>query len=62
MKLEMKQKAKVQGKNVITFGRELTPKEKARGKLKEKAFSQMSRVEKDELLELLIDAWLIDTK
>lgn len=58
-KLEVRQKVN----NIITVGRELTAKEKAKQKLKAKTFAQMSRTEKDELLELLlIDAGLIDTK
>lgn len=62
MKLEVKQKAKVKGKNVITVGRELTTSEKVKQKLKAKTFKQMNRAEKDELVyELLALNDLIDT-
>jgi hypothetical protein len=43
-----------QNNGKISFGRPLTPTERAKDKLKAKPFEQMSRAEKDELLKWLL--------
>jgi hypothetical protein len=48
----------------VSFGRPLTPQEKAKQKVNAKPFEQMSRAEKDELLKLLLikEGIIEDTK
>lgn len=60
MKLGVIQKAKKKGKTVVTVGRELTAREKVE-KLT-KPVASMNQAEKDELLELLRQHLLENTK
>lgn len=60
MKLGVIQKAKKKGKTVVTVSRELTPLEKVKNM--NKPVASMNQAEKDELLELLKQHLLENTK
>jgi hypothetical protein len=53
-----------QNNGKISFGRPLTPTERAQDKVEVKPFEQMTRAEKDELLKLLLikEGIIEDTK